>query len=111
MGATVDTRPDELPPLRIRGGKLRGLRYVLPVASAQVKSCVLLAGLFADEPTAVREDIPTRDHTEIALQRLEVRSTVTAPGSKSRRIRNCSGYLSMCPGIFQVLRFFWRPRP
>jgi 3-phosphoshikimate 1-carboxyvinyltransferase len=69
MGAAVDTRPGELPPLRIRGGKLRGLRYVLPVASAQVKSCVLLAGLFADEPTAVREDIPTRDHTEIALQR------------------------------------------
>jgi len=69
MGATVDSRPGELPPLRIRGGRLSGLRYVLPVASAQVKSCVLLAGLYADEPTAVREDVPTRDHTEIALQR------------------------------------------
>jgi 3-phosphoshikimate 1-carboxyvinyltransferase len=69
MGATVGTRPGELPPLRIKGGKLRGVRYVLPVASAQVKSCVLLAGLFADQPTAVREDVPTRDHTEIALRK------------------------------------------
>jgi 3-phosphoshikimate 1-carboxyvinyltransferase len=69
MGATVDTRPGDLPPLKIRGGKLKGLRYVLPVASAQVKSCILLGGLYADEPTAVREDVPTRDHTEIALQR------------------------------------------
>ena len=69
MGATVEARPGELPPLRIRGGRLKPLRYVLPVASAQVKSCILLAGLFADGPSSVREDVPTRDHTEIALQK------------------------------------------
>ncbi len=68
MGASVETRAGELPPLTIRGGRLKGVRYVLPVASAQVKSCVLLAGLYGGEPTAVREDVPTRDHTEIALE-------------------------------------------
>ncbi len=68
MGALVGAREGDLPPLRIRGGNLKGLRYSLPVASAQVKSCVLLAGLYADETTAVRETVPTRDHTEIALK-------------------------------------------
>ncbi len=67
MGAQVESRERELPPLRIRGGRLKGIRYTLPVASAQVKSCVLLAGLYGDAPTAVEEMVPTRDHTEIAL--------------------------------------------
>ncbi len=67
MGATVDSLPGDLPPLRIHGGGLKAIRYHLPVASAQVKSCILLAGLFADGPTAVFEDVPTRDHSEIAL--------------------------------------------
>ena len=67
MGARVSARPGGLPPLEIEGGPLRAIRYELPVASAQVKSCVLLAGLYADAPTAVGERIPTRDHTEIAL--------------------------------------------
>jgi 3-phosphoshikimate 1-carboxyvinyltransferase len=68
MGAAVESREKELPPLRIRGGSLKGIRYSLPVASAQVKSCVLLAGLYGDAPTAVEETIPTRDHSEIALK-------------------------------------------
>jgi 3-phosphoshikimate 1-carboxyvinyltransferase len=68
MGAMIESREGELPPLRIRGGNLKGMRYRLPVASAQVKSCVLLAGLYGDEPTAVEEETPTRDHTEIALR-------------------------------------------
>jgi len=68
MGAEVSSREQGLPPLRIRGGTLRGLRYKLPVASAQVKSCVLLAGLYAGAPVAVCETIPTRDHTELALR-------------------------------------------
>jgi 3-phosphoshikimate 1-carboxyvinyltransferase len=68
MGATVESRERELPPLRIRGGGLKGIRYSLPVASAQVKSCVLLAGLYGQGPTAVEEVVPTRDHTEIALK-------------------------------------------
>jgi 3-phosphoshikimate 1-carboxyvinyltransferase len=68
MGATVESREGNLPPLRIRGGSLSGIRYRLPVASAQVKSCVLLAGLYGSGLTAVEETIPTRDHTEIALK-------------------------------------------
>jgi 3-phosphoshikimate 1-carboxyvinyltransferase len=68
MGATIESRGRELPPLRIRGGALKGVRYKLPVASAQVKSCVLLAGLYGDQPSAVEETTPTRDHTEIAVR-------------------------------------------
>jgi len=68
MGASIESRERDLPPLKIRGGFLKGTRYTLPVASAQVKSCVLFAGLYGDGTTAVEEIIPTRDHTEIALR-------------------------------------------
>ena len=69
MGAQLSARDgDRLPPLAIRGGSLRGIRYRLPVASAQVKSAVLLAGLFAEGETVVEEPMPTRDHTERLLQ-------------------------------------------
>jgi 3-phosphoshikimate 1-carboxyvinyltransferase len=67
MGAAVEARERGLPPLRIRGGALGAIRYPLPVASAQVKSCVLLAGLYGSGTTVVEEPVPTRDHTEIAL--------------------------------------------
>jgi 3-phosphoshikimate 1-carboxyvinyltransferase len=79
MGAAIESRERELPPLRIRGGSLKGIRYTLPVASAQVKSCVLLAGLYGKDPTAVEEPIPTRDHTEIALR--EFGGTVRISGN------------------------------
>ena len=68
MGAAIESREKDLPPLKIRGGSLKGIRYSLPVASAQVKSCILLAGLYGAGTTAVEETIPTRDHTEIALR-------------------------------------------
>jgi len=68
MGAVIESGEGGLPPLKIQGGSLRGIRYSLPVASAQVKSCVLLAGLYSDKPTAVEATVPTRDHTEIALR-------------------------------------------
>jgi 3-phosphoshikimate 1-carboxyvinyltransferase len=67
MGAEVETT-DGTPPLTIDGGELHGIRYELPVASAQVKSCVLLAGLYAQGRTTVVEPLPTRDHTELMLQ-------------------------------------------
>jgi len=73
MGATVfGRRADSLAPLVIRGGALRGIEYRVPVASAQVKSAVLLAGLFAEGPTSVVEPAPTRDHTERLLLRMGV---------------------------------------
>ena len=68
MGAQVSSREGGLAPLVIRGGKLRAIRYRLPVASAQVKSCVLLAGLYAYGPTTVEEPESTRDHTERMLE-------------------------------------------
>jgi 3-phosphoshikimate 1-carboxyvinyltransferase len=67
MGADVEVREGRLPPLRIRGASLHGIDYEMPVASAQVKSCVLLAGLLADGTTTVREPFWTRDHTERLL--------------------------------------------
>ncbi len=67
MGAEIDSREGGLPPLGIEGRRLKGLRYRPPVASAQVKSCVLLAGLLAEGVTEVIEEASTRDHTERAL--------------------------------------------
>jgi 3-phosphoshikimate 1-carboxyvinyltransferase len=67
MGARISTS-DGLPPVVVEGtASLRGIEYELPVASAQVKSAVLLAGLNADGPTTVVEHLPTRDHTELML--------------------------------------------
>ena len=69
MGASVSTAEAGTAPVRITGGaRLRGIDYKLPVASAQVKSCVLLAGLYAEGQTIVTELVPTRDHTERMLR-------------------------------------------
>jgi len=68
MGASISAREGRFPPLEIRGAKLRPIDYTLPVPSAQVKTCVLLAGLYADGETVVREPVRSRDHTEIALR-------------------------------------------
>jgi 3-phosphoshikimate 1-carboxyvinyltransferase len=68
MGAVLTARDkNRLPPLAIAGAALRGIEYRLPVASAQVKSCLLLAGLLAEGQTSVVEPQPTRDHTERML--------------------------------------------
>jgi 3-phosphoshikimate 1-carboxyvinyltransferase len=69
MGASVQTEDGHAPLVVEAGGRLRAIRYVLPVASAQVKSCVLLAGLYPEDgPTTVVERHPTRDHTERLLE-------------------------------------------
>jgi 3-phosphoshikimate 1-carboxyvinyltransferase len=68
MGAKIGAREDKFPPLEIHGTRLRPIDYTLPVPSAQVKTCVLFAGLFADGRTSVSEPVPSRDHTEIALR-------------------------------------------
>lgn len=70
MGAEIRARDDEFAPLEIQGAKLHGIEYAPKVASAQLKSAVLLAGLFADGETVVHEPVRTRDHTEIALREL-----------------------------------------
>lgn len=69
MGAEVETAEGGRPPLNIRGGqKLKPVQYVMPMASAQVKSCCLLAGLYANGETCVTEPATTRDHTERMLK-------------------------------------------
>ena len=67
MGASIEVTDGRFPPIRIDGRSLTGISYELPVASAQVKSCLLLAGLRARGPTTVIEPMPTRDHTELML--------------------------------------------
>jgi 3-phosphoshikimate 1-carboxyvinyltransferase len=72
MGATVDAREGRFPPFTIHGAPLTGIDYELPVASAQVKSCVLIAGMMASGSTTVHEGAPSRDHTERILRRARV---------------------------------------
>jgi len=87
MGATVLGRDGgHRPPLALQGSDLRGIDHTLPVASAQVKSALLLAGLYADGPTTLHEPGPARDHTERML---------TAMGSK---LRIANGELRITPG-------------
>ena len=72
MGARVDAREGRFPPFTVEGTALRGIEYELPVASAQVKSCVLIAGMLAGGSTTVVERAPSRDHTERMLRRARV---------------------------------------
>jgi 3-phosphoshikimate 1-carboxyvinyltransferase len=81
MGAQISSSDNGRPPLKIRGGSLKAIHYKPEVASAQVKSCVLFAGLFAEGETIVEEPIRTRDHGEIALR---------AFGAEVERIGNSS---------------------
>jgi 3-phosphoshikimate 1-carboxyvinyltransferase len=93
MGATLQAREgDRLPPLVVRGGALRGAAHVLPVASAQVKSAILLAGLFAEGETSVTEPERSRDHTERMLRGMGVpvsvdRLTVSVRAARPRGAR------------------------
>jgi 3-phosphoshikimate 1-carboxyvinyltransferase len=68
MGAEIESREGDRAPIEIRGGHLHAIDYTTPIPSAQVKSAILLAGLFADGVTTVRESVCTRDHTEVALR-------------------------------------------
>jgi 3-phosphoshikimate 1-carboxyvinyltransferase len=107
MGASIATSEGGRPPLRIMGGqKLHGIDYHMPVVSAQVKSCVLLAGLFANGETAVTEPAPTRDHTERML-----RGFGYAVQTQGRRISlRSGGKLKACnidvPGDISSATFF-----
>ena len=80
MGASIEARDGRFPPFTVTGSPLSGIEYSLPVASAQVKSCVLLAGLLASGPTTVVEPKPSRDHTERMLAAAGVR--ISREGSR-----------------------------
>jgi 3-phosphoshikimate 1-carboxyvinyltransferase len=89
MGARIEARDGRFPPFTVQGGSLNGIEYPLPVASAQVKSCVLLAGLTTDS-TTVAERFPARDHTERLLLRAgALVERETAPSGELRTtVRN-----------------------
>ena len=91
MGATVEAREGRYPPFTVYGAPLRGIEYELPVASAQVKSCVLLAGLGTDV-TAVVEPTATRDHTERLLARAgaSIERQVLDGGQLQTTVRNAA---------------------
>src|ERR1700758_2218917 len=87
MGAQIASREGK-PPLTITGASLKAIDYKMPVASAQVKSCLLFAGLFADGETRVEEPLRTRDHGEVALRAFGVRLERKSLGDGSEvRIR------------------------
>ncbi len=92
MGARIQARDGQFPPLSIDGAPLHAIEYTLPVASAQVKSCVLIAGLFTEGVTTVNEPVRTRDHTEIALEQfgipVEIRHGAISLGGR-RPLRPC----------------------
>jgi 3-phosphoshikimate 1-carboxyvinyltransferase len=88
MGAEIRARDDNFAPLEIRGARLQAIDYKMPMASAQVKSAVLLAGLFADGVTSVTEPAGTRDHTELALE--EFGAAIEKHG-RTIRIQGLSG--------------------
>src|SRR5947209_2487324 len=84
MGADIVAEgPEQTPPLRIRGGSLRGINYSSPVASAQVKSAVLLAGLFAKGKTSIDEPSASRNHTELMFNYFLVRTVKDEDGTVS----------------------------
>lgn len=86
MGARIEAREGNFAPLKINGGNLAGnlkaIEYTPPVASAQVKSCVLLAGLFADGKTTVVEKTPTRNHTEVMLREVGAAIETSTDGER-----------------------------
>lgn len=86
MGARIEAREGNFAPLTINGGNLAGnlkaIEYTPPVASAQVKSCVLLAGLFADGKTTVVEKTPTRNHTEVMLREVGAAIEISTDGER-----------------------------
>jgi 3-phosphoshikimate 1-carboxyvinyltransferase len=105
MGAKIDSH-DGCPPLRITGGKLSPITYELPVPSAQVKSAVLLAGLYAPGETVVVEPVRTRDHTEIALRAFGAELSRSGPRISIRGGQTLHGIDAEVPGDLSSAAFF-----
>jgi len=97
MGADLETT-EGCPPIAVRGRRLRGIRYAMPVASAQVKGAVLLAGLEAEGETTVTEPSPTRDHTERALAQLGAPVWVSGEGEVGVSAFRHEGFAAVVPG-------------
>jgi len=98
MGARIEAIQENYPPLTIHGGILRPIRYELPVASAQVKSAVLLAGLYAQGETTVVEPVLTRNHTELALRGFGVEVSISQNSASIRGGQRLCGIETTVPG-------------
>lgn len=109
MGAQIESHQGR-PPLRITGGPLKPIDYKMPVASAQVKSCLLFAGLFADGETRVEESVRTRDHGEVALRafgvQLQRKKTSTGNEVRIQGGQGLHGIEARVPGDLSSAAFF-----
>jgi 3-phosphoshikimate 1-carboxyvinyltransferase len=108
MGARIVSLAGK-PPLRISGGALKAIDYKMPVASAQVKSCLLFAGLFADGETQIEESVRTRDHGEVALRAFGAKVERKGGSSNEVRIRGgqrLRGIEARIPGDLSSAAFF-----
>ena len=109
MGAQIASQ-DEKPPLRVTGGALRAIDYKMPVASAQVKSCLLFAGLFAEGETRIEEALRTRDHGEVALRAFGVQLNRKSSGAGNevsiRGVQRLRGIEARVPGDLSSAAFF-----
>lgn len=112
MGARITSIQDNnCAPLRIEPGTLHGIRYVSPVASAQVKSSILLAGLYADSPVSVTEPVLSRNHTELMLGSFgaDISSELHADGSATASVSPCAelyGQKIQVPGDISSAAYF-----
>ena len=106
MGAEIHAREDKFPPLEIHGARLRPIDYTLPVPSAQVKTCVLFAGLFAEGRTSVSEPVASRDHTEIALREFGADLTVAQRTISLAGRPHLTGRELMVPSDLSSAAFF-----
>ncbi|MGD0778496.1 MAG: 3-phosphoshikimate 1-carboxyvinyltransferase, partial [Candidatus Solibacter sp.] len=106
MGAEIAAREGKFPPLEIHGARLRPIDYTLPVPSAQVKTCVLFAGLFAEGQTSVSEPVASRDHTEIALREFGAEITSAQRRITVTGLPRLTGRELMVPSDLSSAAFF-----
>lgn len=105
MGAQISSREGK-PPLKITGGKLKAIEYKMPVASAQVKSCLLFAGLFADGESRIEEPVRTRDHGEVALRAFGAKVERQGNEVRIRGGQRLRGIEARVPGDLSSAAFF-----
>jgi 3-phosphoshikimate 1-carboxyvinyltransferase len=105
MGAQIKSQ-NGCPPLRITGAALKGIHYKMPVASAQVKTCLLFAGLLADRETCLEEPLPTRDHGELALRAFGAHLVRKGNEVQIRGGQRLRGIEARIPGDLSSAAFF-----
>ena len=105
MGAQIKSQNGR-PPLRITGGNLKGIHYQMPVASAQVKTCLLFAGLLADGETCIEEPLRTRDHGEVALRAFGAQLDRKGNEVRIRGGQRLRGIEARVPGDLSSAAFF-----